>query len=140
MASRGLDINLLPHVVNFDLPHVPEDYIHRIGRTGRAGEEGAAHSLVSHDERGQLRDIERLLKRTITVENIEGFQMNKSDIAKKQGQNRSRGGNSRSGSSRVRSSRSDTLPASPYSSKRRNPYNRKGPKSAKRRGRALAKA
>lgn len=61
IAARGLDIDGLPHVVNFELPHVPEDYVHRIGRTGRAGASGEAVSLVSPDERPQLRSIERLL-------------------------------------------------------------------------------
>ncbi len=79
VASRGLDINLLPHVVNYDLPNVPEDYVHRIGRTGRAGKDGAAYSLVSADERGLLRDIERLLKRNIPVENVADFQTNEAD-------------------------------------------------------------
>ena len=97
VASRGIDINRLPHVVNFDLPHVPEDYVHRIGRTGRAGEEGAAHSLVSADERGLLRDIERLLKRSIPVEEIEGFEMNETDV-KEAAKKNSRGGGRRSGS------------------------------------------
>ena len=82
VASRGLDISRLPHVVNFELPHVPEDYVHRIGRTGRAGEEGAAHSLVSADERGLLRDIERLLERSIPVREVAGFQTNDADAAK----------------------------------------------------------
>jgi ATP-dependent RNA helicase RhlE len=91
VASRGIDINRLPHVVNFDLPNVPEDYVHRIGRTGRAGEEGAAHSLVSADERGLLRDIERLLKNTIPVEEIEGYQMNEADV-KEAAEKKSRGG------------------------------------------------
>lgn len=81
VASRGLDISLLPHVVNFELPNVPEDYVHRIGRTGRAGEEGAAHSLVSADERGLLRDIESVLKRPIPVQEIEGFAMKEEDGA-----------------------------------------------------------
>lgn len=81
VASRGLDINRLPHVVNFELPNVPEDYVHRIGRTGRAGEEGAAHSLVSADEREFLRDIERLLKKEIPVKKIEGFETNEADVA-----------------------------------------------------------
>jgi ATP-dependent RNA helicase RhlE len=67
IAARGLDIDRLPHVVNYELPNVPEDYVHRIGRTGRAGEEGAALSLVSPDEAKQLRDIERLLKKGITL-------------------------------------------------------------------------
>jgi ATP-dependent RNA helicase RhlE len=61
VAARGLDIRELPHVVNFELPHVPEDYVHRIGRTARAGNSGAAVSLVSPDEAPLLRDIEKLL-------------------------------------------------------------------------------
>ncbi len=65
VAARGLDIRELPHVVNFELPHVPEDYVHRIGRTARAGSSGAAISLVSPDEAPLLRDIEKLLGRTI---------------------------------------------------------------------------
>jgi ATP-dependent RNA helicase RhlE len=73
IAARGLDIDKLPHVVNYDLPHVPEDYVHRIGRTGRAGESGRAVSLVCADERAQLRSIERLLNKNIEVEEIPGF-------------------------------------------------------------------
>jgi len=65
IAARGLDIDQLPHVVNFELPHVAEDYVHRIGRTGRAGSEGEAVSLVCVDENHLLRDIERLLKRDL---------------------------------------------------------------------------
>ncbi len=65
IAARGLDIEQLPHVVNFEMPHVPEDYVHRIGRTGRAGATGEAVSLVSPEEMGRLRDIERLIKRPI---------------------------------------------------------------------------
>jgi ATP-dependent RNA helicase RhlE len=67
IAARGLDIQQLPHVVNYELPHVPEDYVHRIGRTGRAGADGAAVSLVCRDEAPQLRDIERLLGRRLPV-------------------------------------------------------------------------
>ncbi|MDE2305236.1 MAG: DEAD/DEAH box helicase [Gammaproteobacteria bacterium] len=67
VAARGLDIKELPQVVNYELPNVPEDYVHRIGRTGRAGAAGEAVSLVSADEQGLLRDIERLLKRTVPV-------------------------------------------------------------------------
>jgi ATP-dependent RNA helicase RhlE len=67
IAARGLDITELPHVVNFELPHVPEDYVHRIGRTGRAGRTGEAVSLVSRDERERLRAIERMLGRSIPV-------------------------------------------------------------------------
>jgi ATP-dependent RNA helicase RhlE len=65
VAARGLDIKELPHVVNYELPNVPEDYVHRIGRTARAGSTGSAVSLVSPDELSYLRDIERLLKRKI---------------------------------------------------------------------------
>jgi ATP-dependent RNA helicase RhlE len=73
IASRGLDIDQLPVVVNFELPHVPEDYIHRIGRTGRAGASGVALSLVSDEEQGLLRGIERLLKRRIESARAVGF-------------------------------------------------------------------
>ena len=74
IASRGIDINLLPQVVNFDLPYVPEDYIHRIGRTARAGQEGKAVSLVSADEHKLLFDIEKLLKHEIPRKVIQGFE------------------------------------------------------------------
>src|ERR1700734_1077301 len=67
VAARGLDIKELPQVVNYELPNVPEDYVHRIGRTGRAGSAGEAISLVSSDETGLLRDIERVLRRSIPV-------------------------------------------------------------------------
>ncbi|HDR9854516.1 TPA: DEAD/DEAH box helicase, partial [Burkholderia multivorans] len=74
IAARGIDIDQLPHVVNFDLPNVPEDYVHRIGRTGRAGATGEAVSLVCVDEKQLLRDIERLIKREIPREVIAGFE------------------------------------------------------------------
>jgi ATP-dependent RNA helicase RhlE len=73
IAARGLDIDMLPHVVNFELPNVPEDYVHRIGRTGRAGLEGEALSLVGQEERDELRAIERMLKRSIPVMQVEGY-------------------------------------------------------------------
>jgi ATP-dependent RNA helicase RhlE len=73
IAARGLDIHQLSHVINFDLPYVPEDYIHRIGRTGRAGASGQAISLVSPDENKQLQSIERLIKRRIEREAIPEF-------------------------------------------------------------------
>ncbi|MEN7342351.1 MAG: DEAD/DEAH box helicase [Pseudomonadota bacterium] len=73
IAARGLDIEKLPYVVNFDLPQVPEDYVHRIGRTARAGEDGHAVSLVAADERSLLREIEKLLDTQIPQEVIEGF-------------------------------------------------------------------
>jgi ATP-dependent RNA helicase RhlE len=74
IAARGLDIEELPHVVNYDLPNVPEDYVHRIGRTGRAGMTGEALSLVSEDEHDFLRDIEKLLKRSIERVVVPGFE------------------------------------------------------------------
>ncbi|RJG06450.1 DEAD/DEAH box helicase [Noviherbaspirillum cavernae] len=74
IAARGIDIDLLPHVVNYDLPNVPEDYVHRIGRTGRAGATGEAVSLVCVDEHDLLKDIEKLIKRTLPREVIVGFE------------------------------------------------------------------
>jgi len=74
IAARGIDIDQLPHVVNFELPNVPEDYVHRIGRTGRAGAEGEAISLVCVDEEGFLADIERLIKRPLPRETVAGFE------------------------------------------------------------------
>jgi ATP-dependent RNA helicase RhlE len=74
IAARGIDIDQLPHVVNFDLPNVAEDYVHRIGRTGRAGAEGEAISLVCVDEHHLLRDIERLIKRDIPKTVLPGFE------------------------------------------------------------------
>ncbi|HXV61741.1 MAG TPA: DEAD/DEAH box helicase [Vicinamibacteria bacterium] len=74
IAARGLDIERLPYVVNYELPHVPEDYVHRIGRTGRAGEAGEAVSLVSSEETELLRAIQRLLSRQIPSEVIPGFE------------------------------------------------------------------
>lgn len=74
VASRGLDIDQLPHVVNFELPNVPEDYVHRIGRTGRAGNEGRAVSLVSTDEHSLLKGIEQLLKRSLDKDIIPGYE------------------------------------------------------------------
>jgi ATP-dependent RNA helicase RhlE len=67
IAARGLDVDGVSHVVNFDLPHVPETYVHRIGRTGRAGEEGIAVSFCGGDERAKLRAIERLIRQSIAV-------------------------------------------------------------------------
>ena len=74
IAARGLDINDLPHVVNFDLPNVPEDYVHRIGRTGRAGKEGQALSLVCAEESRMLRDIEKLIRKSVERRTVSGFE------------------------------------------------------------------
>ena len=73
IAARGIDIDELPHVVNFDIPNVPEDYVHRIGRTGRAGNSGEAVSLVCMDEEGFMHEIERFTKQQIPVRMLDGF-------------------------------------------------------------------
>ena len=103
IAARGLDIPLLPHVINFELPNISEDYVHRIGRTGRAGASGEAISLVSADETTYLRDIQKLIDMKIPVEIVEGFEPdpNASTEPIKQGQNanRNRGRNSNSNKS-----------------------------------------
>jgi len=92
IAARGLDIPLLPHVVNFELPNISEDYVHRIGRTGRAGAKGEALSLVSADETSFLRNIEKLIEMKLPVQIIEGFEPdpNASTAPIKQGQGRNR--------------------------------------------------
>jgi ATP-dependent RNA helicase RhlE len=74
IAARGIDIDQLPHVVNYDLPNVPEDYVHRIGRTGRAGALGEAVSLVCVDEHQMLKDIEKLIKKELPREIVRGFE------------------------------------------------------------------
>lgn len=90
IAARGLDIPLLPHVINFELPNIPEDYVHRIGRTGRAGANGEAISLFSPDETVFLRDIEKLIGIKLPKEQIKGFEPdpNASTEPIKQGQGR----------------------------------------------------
>lgn len=109
IAARGLDIPLLPHVVNFELPNISEDYVHRIGRTGRAGASGEAISLVSADETTFLRDIEKLVGERIPVEIMEGYEPdpNASTEPIKQGQGgRNRGSSSNSGRNSGGNSRS----------------------------------
>jgi len=90
IAARGLDIPLLPHVINFEIPNISEDYVHRIGRTGRAGANGEAISLVSADETTFLRDIQKLIGMKLPVEIMEGFEPdpNASTAPIKPGQNR----------------------------------------------------
>ena len=94
IAARGIDISELPHVVNYELPNVAEDYVHRIGRTGRAGSEGEASSLVCIDEHKLLNDIERLIKREIPVVQVPGFEPDPRIKAEPilNGQNRGQGG------------------------------------------------
>jgi ATP-dependent RNA helicase RhlE len=114
IAARGLDIEQLPHVVNFELPHKPEDYVHRIGRTGRAGREGEAISLVCREETKQLRDIEKLLKRQLPQTINEGFEPEEPALSKvadirQPNRNSGRGnGSSNSGNSSNRRGRSNS--------------------------------
>jgi len=82
VAARGLDIDMLPHVLNYELPHVPEDYIHRIGRTGRAGAEGEAIAFVAPEEEKYLAEIERLLKKPVAVLTAEGFDVTTGRMAR----------------------------------------------------------
>lgn len=82
IAARGLDIPLLPHVVNYELPNVPEDYVHRIGRTGRAGASGEAISLVAGEEQEYVRSIEKLLKQRLKIVELEGFDISEDNLQK----------------------------------------------------------
>jgi ATP-dependent RNA helicase RhlE len=94
IAARGLDIEELPHVVNYDLPHVPEDYVHRIGRTGRAGSTGDAVALVSQEERSLLTAIERVLKHPVERKMVEGFEPTSwNDLAPRSAPRSARAGN-----------------------------------------------
>ncbi|MBE9567376.1 MAG: ATP-dependent RNA helicase RhlE [Proteobacteria bacterium] len=97
IAARGIDIDQLPHVVNFELPNVAEDYVHRIGRTGRAGNEGEAMSLVCVDELKLLKDIEKLIKREIPKDVIDGFEPDPSIKAEPIRNGRNNNGGGRSG-------------------------------------------
>jgi ATP-dependent RNA helicase RhlE len=102
IAARGLDIPLLPHVVNYELPNIPEDYVHRIGRTGRAGANGVALSLVCAEETSYLASIEKLTKQRFKKEIVEGFEPdpNASTVPPKQGGGRQRRGGGRPSNNR----------------------------------------
>jgi ATP-dependent RNA helicase RhlE len=118
IAARGIDIDQLPHVVNFELPNISEDYVHRIGRTGRAGNVGEAVSLVCIDELQFLKDIEKLIKQSIKKIILKGFEVDPSIEAKpiskrgqqkaNGGQNRSRGRGGKSNNSRDRNQNKDS--------------------------------
>lgn len=124
IAARGLDIPLLPHVINFELPNISEDYVHRIGRTGRAGAQGQALSLVSADETSYLKGIEKLIGESIDVEIVEGFEPdpNASTEPIKPGQNRNQGrrNNSNNRNSGGNSGKSKNADRSRNKSRRRN--------------------
>ena len=112
IAARGIDIDQLPHVVNYDLPNVPEDYVHRIGRTGRAGATGEAISLVCVDERAFLHDIERLIKREIPSVVVPGFTPDPHARPQPILQRQSRGGGQGRGGQAQHAPRSKPAPAS----------------------------
>lgn len=122
IAARGLDISQLPHVVNFDLPNVAEDYVHRIGRTGRAGNEGEAMSLVCIDEHKLLRDIEKLIKRDIPKVVIDEFLPDPSIKAEPintgRGQQQQR--KSKPSRNKPSSKRGGSSPSSPYNGRSNN--------------------
>ena len=118
VAARGLDIDDLPHVINFELPHVPEDYVHRIGRTGRAGKEGDATSLVCAEERGKLAEIEKLIKRPIEQVVVPGFEPG-AEFSGPAEKRRGRGGRPEKGEgSRERSEKSSSPRREPRSRER----------------------
>ena len=101
IAARGLDIPLLPHVINYELPNIPEDYVHRIGRTGRAGASGEAISFIGHDEVDYMTDIEKLVGEKFERKIIQGFEPKLKDARPAKGNggggNRNRGGKPKSG-------------------------------------------
>jgi ATP-dependent RNA helicase RhlE len=119
VAARGLDIDQLPHVVNFELPHVPEDYVHRIGRTGRAGSEGEAVSLVCVDEHRLLADIERLLGRDIPRRAVAGFEPDPRIAPEPIERGGRRGGNPPQGRARTGAPRQGRRPRSSGARKQR---------------------
>jgi ATP-dependent RNA helicase RhlE len=134
IAARGIDIDQLPHVVNYDLPNVPHDYVHRIGRTGRAGADGEAISLMCVDEHAFLRDIERLIKRTIRREVVPGFEPDPNEVPQKifaqrgrgQGQHQPHGAGRANGGAHVQNGRgrngSDRRPSPKQGQKRGNAH------------------
>ena len=125
IAARGLDIPLLPHVINFELPNVPEDYVHRIGRTGRAGAKGEALSLVCIEEMEYVREIEKLLKQKLATEVIEGYEPKNNDEpgkanSKKPAQKNHSPRNRKSGENKAGRSRNDNRSSRRDSSKNRS--------------------
>ena len=134
IAARGIDIDQLPHVINFELPNVPEDYVHRIGRTGRAGNSGDAISLVCIDEHDYLLGIEKLIKQKINKIAIEGFKVNPNIKAEpiSNGRNRVNNSSNRSTQSRVSKVEDKTSISKRTFGKKRD--EEKSPSSVKPRG------
>jgi len=117
VASRGLDIEGLPQVINFDVPHSPEDYVHRIGRTGRAGMAGEAISLVAPDDHEKLAAIEKLIKRKIERVIVPGFSTDSGAVAALIGREGGRGGRREPREPRERHAPRPHMPADPIFSK-----------------------
>lgn len=122
IAARGLDIPLLPHVINFELPNVAEDYVHRIGRTGRAGASGEAISLVSLDEVGYLRDIEKLIGENLKPKILDDFKPTETqaDLAEREAEKKQQRA-ARSNRGRSQNSRSNSQSKNTNSSSKRKP-------------------
>lgn len=132
IAARGIDIADLPYVINYELPNIPEDYVHRIGRTGRAGKEGQAISLVCIDEKDYLKDIEKLLKNDIEVINIEGFQVDpniKAEPKKQQGRGQRRASSRNNTNNKNSNNSRDTRGGNNSSSQRRSNSSRNSNRS-----------
>ncbi|MBW4517254.1 MAG: DEAD/DEAH box helicase [Timaviella obliquedivisa GSE-PSE-MK23-08B] len=143
VASRGIDIDQLPHVVNFELPHVPEDYVHRIGRTGRAGYGGKAVSLVSGEENPLLKGIEMLLNQTLAKIVVPGYEPKSSAQAQPEPEKRQRSNQGRGGQGARSNSQAAPKPQSSksQSSKPQDPPTRsKKPVSASRARKRLRSA
>lgn len=132
IAARGLDIEQLPQVVNFELPSVSEDYVHRIGRTGRAEREGLAVSLVCIDEREQLKSIERLTRNTIPQEFVEGYEPDPSIKAEPTLRDGTNPDHRRGGDSVPRKFLSSTNGPRPTAGRKRGPTKKRSPESADR--------
>ena len=134
IAARGIDIDQLPHVINFELPNVPEDYVHRIGRTGRAGNSGDAISLVCIDEHDYLLAIEKLIKQKINKIAIEGFKVNPNIKAEPISNGRNRANNSSNRSTQSRASKTEDKTSSSKRTFGKNKDEEKSYSSEKPRG------
>jgi len=143
IAARGIDIDQLPHVVNFELPNVAEDYVHRIGRTGRAGREGEAVSLVCIDEHDYLKGIEKLINKQIKKVNVEGFEVDKSIKAEPITQGRGgqkRGNSPRNGNNSNNKNSNRSQKNNPRNNPRANTKNPRNNSSKKPQGRQSGRA
>lgn len=136
VAARGIDVPTITHVINYDLPKFPEDYIHRIGRTGRAGRDGLAISLVNHIEAHHIRRIERLMKQTIPINEVEGLEPKRkpapSNAKKRKANGWKPGGKRPNGNDKTASQRTFSKPDSSGSPKKSNGQKPRRPSSDRR--------